>query len=299
MLTWCMSTARTSMRWSASRRPASSAPTFAPEPAQDILHPARRRRPRRRPGRVQSASRAVPAGTPVCRSQLDRAATVPVDRRRRGGALRQRVDPADLVDVHHDDGRRRACARRPRARSSRPTTSRGGSRRIIRCCTRAARARRARMHPRPAPAEGRAGIEVEDVAKRLIDYGFHAPTMSFPVAGTLMVEPTESESKAELDRFIDAMIAIRARDPRDRGGPLERDDNPLEACAAHRGCGLRRRLEARLHARARRVSGRRRCADANTGRRSPRRQRLRRSQSVLQLRARRRIRGRRRRPTAT
>jgi glycine dehydrogenase len=50
---------------------------------------------------------------------------------------------------------------------------------------------------------------VEDVAKRLIDYGFHAPTMSFPVAGTLMVEPTESESKAELDRFCDAMIAIR------------------------------------------------------------------------------------------
>jgi glycine dehydrogenase len=53
------------------------------------------------------------------------------------------------------------------------------------------------------------GITVEDVAKRLIDYGFHAPTMSFPVAGTLMVEPTESESKAELDRFVDAMLAIR------------------------------------------------------------------------------------------
>ena len=53
------------------------------------------------------------------------------------------------------------------------------------------------------------GIEVEDIAKRLMDYGFHAPTMSFPVAGTLMVEPTESESKAELDRFCDAMIAIR------------------------------------------------------------------------------------------
>ena len=55
----------------------------------------------------------------------------------------------------------------------------------------------------------RAGVEVEDIAKRLMDYGFHAPTMSFPVAGTLMIEPTESESKAELDRFCDAMIAIR------------------------------------------------------------------------------------------
>ncbi len=53
------------------------------------------------------------------------------------------------------------------------------------------------------------GIEVVDIAKRLIDYGFHAPTVSFPVAGTLMIEPTESENKAELDRFCDAMIAIR------------------------------------------------------------------------------------------
>ena len=53
------------------------------------------------------------------------------------------------------------------------------------------------------------GVTVDDVAKRLIDYGFHAPTMSFPVAGTLMVEPTESEDKGELDRFCDAMIAIK------------------------------------------------------------------------------------------
>ncbi|MGO4245252.1 glycine dehydrogenase (aminomethyl-transferring), partial [Janibacter sp. RAF20_2_2] len=53
------------------------------------------------------------------------------------------------------------------------------------------------------------GVTVDDVAKRLIDYGFHAPTMSFPVAGTLMVEPTESEDKGEIDRFCDAMIAIR------------------------------------------------------------------------------------------
>jgi glycine dehydrogenase len=59
------------------------------------------------------------------------------------------------------------------------------------------------------PFKKSAGVEVEDIAKRLMDYGFHAPTMSFPVAGTLMIEPTESESKAELDRFCDAMIAIR------------------------------------------------------------------------------------------
>jgi glycine dehydrogenase len=78
------------------------------------------------------------------------------------------------------------------------------------------------------PLKALAGIEVEDIAKRLIDYGFHAPTMSFPVAGTLMVEPTESESKGELDRFIDAMIAIRAEIRAIESGELSRDDNPLK-----------------------------------------------------------------------
>jgi glycine dehydrogenase len=72
------------------------------------------------------------------------------------------------------------------------------------------------------------GIQVEDVAKRLIDYGFHAPTMSFPVAGTLMVEPTESESKAELDRFCDAMIAIREEIRAVEQGRMDREDNPLK-----------------------------------------------------------------------
>ena len=72
-----------------------------------------------------------------------------------------------------------------------------------------------------------AGVEVDDVAKRLIDYGFHAPTMSFPVAGTLMVEPTESESKAELDRFCDAMIAIRAEIAAVERGDVAIADSPL------------------------------------------------------------------------
>ena len=74
----------------------------------------------------------------------------------------------------------------------------------------------------------RTGILVEDVAKRLIDYGYHAPTVSFPVAGTLMVEPTESESKAELDRFCDAMIAIRREIQRVEDGTLHPEDNPLK-----------------------------------------------------------------------
>jgi glycine dehydrogenase len=71
------------------------------------------------------------------------------------------------------------------------------------------------------------GVSVDDVAKRLIDYGFHAPTMSFPVAGTLMVEPTESEDLAELDRFCDAMIAIRAEIERVGSGVWPAGDNPL------------------------------------------------------------------------
>jgi glycine dehydrogenase len=73
-----------------------------------------------------------------------------------------------------------------------------------------------------------AGIEGEDVAKRLMDYGFHAPTMSFPVPGTLMIEPTESESKAELDRFCEAMIGIRAEIAAIESGQMDRTNNPLK-----------------------------------------------------------------------
>ena len=77
------------------------------------------------------------------------------------------------------------------------------------------------------PLKETSGISAEDVAKRLIDYGFHAPTLSFPVAGTLMVEPTESESKHELDRFCDAMLAIRAEIAKVEAGSWSREDNPL------------------------------------------------------------------------
>jgi glycine dehydrogenase len=78
------------------------------------------------------------------------------------------------------------------------------------------------------PFQQTAGIGVEDVAKRLMDFGFHAPTMSWPVAGTIMVEPTESESKAELDRFCDALIAIREEIRAVEEGKLTREDNPLK-----------------------------------------------------------------------
>ena len=78
------------------------------------------------------------------------------------------------------------------------------------------------------PFEESAGITVEDIAKRLMDAGFHAPTMSWPVAGTLMVEPTESETKAELDRFCDAMLAIRAEIAEVEAGRMDRENNPLK-----------------------------------------------------------------------
>ena len=74
----------------------------------------------------------------------------------------------------------------------------------------------------------KAGIEVEDIAKRLMDYNFHAPTVSFPVAGTLMIEPTESESKAELDRFCDAMISIRKEIAEVESGKADAKDNVLK-----------------------------------------------------------------------
>ena len=80
----------------------------------------------------------------------------------------------------------------------------------------------------PRAVKASAGVEVEDIAKRLMDYGFHAPTVSFPVAGTLMIEPTESESRAELDRFCDALIAIREEVREIELGIADRQDNVLK-----------------------------------------------------------------------
>jgi glycine dehydrogenase len=78
------------------------------------------------------------------------------------------------------------------------------------------------------PLKDSSGVTAEDVAKRLIDYGFHAPTLSFPVPGTLMVEPTESETREELDRFVAAMIAIREEIGRIERDEWPQDDNPLK-----------------------------------------------------------------------
>ena len=88
------------------------------------------------------------------------------------------------------------------------------------------------------PFKDTAGVSVEDVAKRLIDYGYHAPTMSWPVAGTLMIEPTESESRAELDRFCDALISIHGEIEAIAAGRLDRDSNPLSHAPHTAACLL-------------------------------------------------------------
>ena len=100
------------------------------------------------------------------------------------------------------------------------------------------------------PLREATGVTVDDVAKRLIDYGFHAPTMSFPVAGTLMVEPTESEDLAEIERFIEAMIAIKRRGRRRRGGGVAGRRQPARERAAHGG-GPSSRASGRTRTRAR------------------------------------------------
>ena len=115
------------------------------------------------------------------------------------------------------------------------------------------------------PVSRESGVTVEDVAKRLIDYGFHAPTMSFPVAGTLMVEPTESENLAELDRFCAAMIAIRQEIGRVDERRLRPAGQPAPERPAHGADAARRRLEAPLRAGRRRPTRCRATAGPSTG----------------------------------
>ena len=175
------------------------------------------------------------------------------DSRRVGGAVGQRQHPADLVRVY------------PHARAQGLTDATKHA--ILNANY--VKARLERHYPvLYARANGRvahelifdlrgfksAGIEEMDVAKRLIDYGFHAPTVSFPVPGTLMVEPTESEDKAELDRFCDAMIHIRGEIEDVVDGHARRERQRAEALPAHGGIGVARGLDPSVLARAGGVS---------------------------------------------
>ena len=198
------------------------------QPAQDLLHPARRRRPGHGPDRRQAAPRPVPAG-PRGRARRQSGGEERRDRPGVGGALGIALDPADLLGLHRDDGRRRADPRDP---------GRDPERQLRRAppgaplSDRLQPARTAWSRTSASSTCGRSsratGVTVEDVAKRLIDYGFHAPTMSWPVPETLMIEPTESEAKRELDRFCDAMIGIRKEIAAIEQGLADAEDNLLK-----------------------------------------------------------------------
>ena len=126
-------------------------------------------------------------------------------------------------------------------------------------------------------------MTVDDVAKRLVDYGFHAPTMSFPVAGTLMVEPTESEDLAEIDRFIEAMIAIKAEADAVAAGQWPADDNPLHNAPHTAQLGDRGGVGARVLPRDGRLPGARPAAQQVLAAGAPHRPGLGRPQPVLRL----------------
>ena len=192
---------------------------FAPEPAQDLLHSARWWRPGRWPVRGQGTLAPFlpgklgdngPVGM-VSAASFGSASILPISwmyiamMGREG--LRKATQVAQLNANY--------IAKRPAPHFKTLYTGRNGL--VAHECILDVR-----------PLEKTSGIGAEDVAKRLIDFGFHAPTLSFPVAGTLMVEPTESESLHELDRFINAMIQIREEISAIEDGRPDREDNPLK-----------------------------------------------------------------------
>jgi glycine dehydrogenase len=214
--------------WSACAAPATSAPTSATSTCTR-RSASRTAAVARAWGRSASAEHLAPflPAHPVVRHRAVRRPSV----RCSGGAVGQRQYPADLWPCTSCiDGRRgphaRDQGRDPRA----PTTSRRSSSTPTRCSTRA-RTASSRMSASSIlrGLKAASGVDVEDIAKRLMDYGFHAPTISFPVAGTLMIEPTESEPKSEIDRFIEALISIRAEIDEIAAGKLPKDVNPLKS----------------------------------------------------------------------
>ena len=192
-----------------------------PEPAQDVLHPAWRRRPRHGADRRQGASGALPAG--ACRDGWpDRGGEVSAAPYGSAGIL-----PISWAYCLAMGGEGLTQATRvailnanyiaKRLEGAYDVLYKGRNGRVAHECIVDTR-----------PLQKSAGVTVDDVAKRLIDCGFHAPTMSWPVAGTLMIEPTESEDKAELDRFCDAMLAIREEARAIERGEMDAQNNPLK-----------------------------------------------------------------------
>ena len=197
-----------------------------------------------------------------------------------GGALRQPEHPADLLGLHRDDGRDGLTRATEIAILNANYMARGST--ATSTCSTPARTAGAptSSSSTAAPSKSRRH-HVEDVAKRLMDYGFHAPTMSLPVAGTLMIEPTESETRAELDRFCDAMISIRAEIEAIEDGTADREDNVLKNAphSAHAVTGDA--LGSTRTPASRRRTRRRGSRNESSGRRRTDRQPLRRPQSGL------------------
>ena len=180
-----------------------------------------------------------------------------------GRALGLGGHPADLLGLRPADGRRGAQAGDPGGGAQRQLHRQAARAALSRCSTPGRGglvAHECIIDLRPLTKA--TGVTVDDVAKRLIDYGFHAPTMSFPVAGTLMIEPTEREDLAELDRFCDAMIAIRGGDRQGRLRGSGRRTTTRCANAPHTAAVLAGEWDARLH-RARRPSSRPACCAAD------------------------------------
>ncbi len=243
------------------------------ESAQNILHSARRRRSRHGPDRRRVALAPFLPGQGTAGHRPDLR-----------GALRQRRHPGHFVCLHRPDGRRRPEARHAKWPSSMPTTWPSALKRIIPIVFKGTNGRCAHEFIIDCKSfEATSGVKVEDIAKRLMDYGFHAPTMSWPEPGTLMIEPTESESKAELDRFCDAMIAIRQEIREIEAGQRAPGRQPAEERPAHRGSDRIRRLATSLFARKSRVPRAMDAAFQILARRRPHRQSLRRPQPRLRL----------------
>jgi glycine dehydrogenase len=192
-----------------------------PEPAQDLLHPARRRRPRRgprvrggRPGALPARpchGRSVRHGGRRFAAPLGNAAVLPISWmyiRMMGAEGLQAATEVAILSANYISAR---------LKDHYPTLYASSNGHVAHECILDLR-----------QLKETSGVMAEDVAKRLIDYGFHAPTLSFPVANTLMVEPTESETLFEIDRFIDAMIAIREEIRQVETGAWPQDNNPLK-----------------------------------------------------------------------
>ena len=223
----CTSTARTSTRWSASPGPGE----FGGDVSHLNLHktfciPHGGGGPGVGPVAVARAPRAVPAGRPDAGARPRRRcpAGIPVASTRYGSAGILPISCAYVALMGAGRADRGDQGRRPdrelRGAPARPTTSP--------CCTPARTGWwRTSASSTCATITTETGVTAEDVSKRLMDYGFHAPTLAFPVPGTLMVEPTESEDLAELDRFIDAMVAIRGEIDAVAAGRWAVADSPL------------------------------------------------------------------------